>query len=282
MSDGKRRRALSTPRHGYLHGFTAHEQDRLYHQARFLEDAVHDRLPFRRARNLLEVGCGVGAQTEILLRRFPELHVTGIDASEKNLARAQRHLKSCAWAKGRFRLQKGQAESLPFAAGSFDSAFLCWILEHVEDPMRTLSEVRRVLRPGSPVLVTEVQNGTFFLDPYSPNTLQFWMAFNDTQFEMGGDPFVGAKLGNLLQAVGYGEVRTDVKTFHFDNRTPGERAEFLAYWSELLLSGAPALEKAGKVQSSVVAAMQQELDRVARDPNAVFWYSFVQARAKVV
>jgi hypothetical protein len=99
---------------------------------------------------------------------------------------------------------------------------------------------------------------------------------------MGGDPFVGAKLGNLLQAVGYGEVRTDVKTFHFDNRTPGERAEFLAYWSELLLSGAPALEKAGKVQSSVVAAMQQELDRVARDPNAVFWYSFVQARAKVV
>ena len=39
--------------------------------------------------------------------------------------------------------------------------------------------------------------------------------------------------------------------------------------------------KAGKVSARVVEVMQQELDRVARDPNAVFWYSFVQARARV-
>ena len=34
----------------YLHGYTGDEQDRLYRQARLLEDAVHDRLPFRRYR----------------------------------------------------------------------------------------------------------------------------------------------------------------------------------------------------------------------------------------
>ena len=77
------------PEQGYLHGFTRQEQDRLKRQARFLEHRIHDRLPFWKARQLLEVGCGVGAQTEILLRHFPELHVTGIDASEYNLARAQ-------------------------------------------------------------------------------------------------------------------------------------------------------------------------------------------------
>lgn len=268
--------------HGYLHGFTPHEQDRLYHQARFLEDAVHDRLPFRRARKLLEVGCGVGAQTEILLRRFPDLHVTGVDRSSENLARARKHLGQCAWAKGRFALQQGAAETLPFPTDTFDAAFLCWILEHVDDPARTLSEVRRVLRPGSPVVITEVQNATFFLDPYSPNTLQYWMAFNDTQLELGGDPFVGAKLGNLLLAGGYADIRTEVKTFHFDNRTPGDRTEFLGYWTELLLSGAPELARAGKVSADVVEGMRRELDRVARDPDAVFWYSFVQARARVV
>jgi ubiquinone/menaquinone biosynthesis C-methylase UbiE len=267
---------------GYLHGFTQHEQDRLYRQARYLEDAVHDRLPFRRSRRLLEVGCGVGAQTEILLRRFPELHVTGVDRSAQNLARARRHLDGCAWAKGRFQLQRSAAETLPFAADAFDAAFLCWILEHVDDAARTLSEVRRVLRPGSPVVVTEVQNATFFLDPYSPNTLQYWMAFNDTQLELGGDPFVGARLGNLLLAGGYGDIRTEVKTFHFDNRTPADRTEFLAYWTELLLSGAPELAKSGKVSAAVVEGMQRELERVARDPDAVFWYSFVQARARVV
>ena len=268
-------------RTGYLHGYTATEQDRLYHQAAFLADAVHDRLPFRRCRRLLEVGCGVGAQTEILLRRFPDLHVTGVDRSADNLARAARHLRELSFGKGRFLLEPASAETLPFPVDSFDGAFLCWILEHVDDPARTLAEVRRVLRSGAPVVVTEVMNATFFLHPYSPDTLRFWRAFNDVQMAMGGDPFVGAKLGNLLLGVGFTDITTEVKTFHFDNRTPGERTEFLAYWSDLLLSGAPALAKAGKVPTAVIRGMQKELARVARDPDAVFWYSFVQAKARV-
>jgi ubiquinone/menaquinone biosynthesis C-methylase UbiE len=265
---------------GYLHGFTAGEQNRLVRQARFLEHRIHDRLPYRRSKNLVEIGCGVGAQTDILLRHFPDLHVTGVDRAKSNLDAARSRLSKLAWTEGRYDLVLADAGSLEFEADRFDSAFLCWILEHVGDPALILSETRRVLRPGSPIVVTEVQNASFFLDPYSPNTLNYWMAFNDHQLEIGGDPFVGAKLGNLLQAVGYREITTEVRTIHLDNRAPGERAEFIAYWTELLLSGAPGLEKAGKVSASVVEGMKRELAQVAHDPNAVFFYSFVQARAQ--
>ena len=164
---------------GYLHGFTPREQDRLYHQARFMEHRVHDRLPFRRSRKLVEIGCGVGAQTEILLRRFPDVHVTGVDASRANLDRARAHLADIPWAGGRYEHTLQDATSLEFEADTFDGAFLCWVLEHVANPSRVLSEVRRVLRPGSPVVVTEVQNMSFFVDPYSPNTMSYWLAFND-------------------------------------------------------------------------------------------------------
>ncbi len=265
----------------YLHGFTPEEQDRLYRQAGQLEPVIHDRLPFRRCKNLLEVGCGVGAQTEILLRHFPDLHVTGVDLSPVNLAAARTNLERRKWTEDRYELVEGSAESLPFDADVYDAAFLCWILEHVKDPMRVLSEVRRCLRPGAPIVVSEVQNASLFVDPYSPQTLTYWMAFNDYQLEIGGDPFVGAKLGNLLQAVGYSEIQTEVKTFHLDNRCPGERKEFLAFWTELLLSGAPGLQEAGRVSEDVVEGMKAELDVVACDPNAVFFYSFVQARARV-
>lgn len=266
---------------GYLHGFTQAEQDRLYRQARFVEQRVHDRLPFWRCRRLVEIGCGVGAQTEILLRHFPELQITGVDSSETNLARAREHLSDLAWADGRYELVHTDATGLPFEADEFDSAFLCWILEHVGDPLRVLSEARRALRVGAPIVVTEVQNASFFVDPYSPNTMAYWLAFNDHQLEIGGDPFVGAKLGNLLQAVGFRDITTDVRTVHLDNRAPGERAEFLDYWTELLLSGAPGLLQAGKVTAETVESMKEEMDRVAHDPNSVFFYSFVQARARV-
>jgi ubiquinone/menaquinone biosynthesis C-methylase UbiE len=268
----------------YLHGYRPEERERLHRQARFLEPAVHDRLPYRRRKRLLEVGCGVGAQTEILLRHFPEIHVTGIDINDEQLAEARRFLATVPWAQDagrpRYDILKMDAQKLEFDPESFDSAFLCWILEHVPSPQRVLGEVRRVLAPGAPIVCSEVLNATFFIDPYSPSTLRYWMAYNDRQIEMHGDPFVGAKLGNLLSSVGFRDVTTDVKTFHLDNRAPGERAEFLAYWTELLLSGAPALLEAGRVSEEVVSDMTRELDRVARDPNSVFFYSFIQARAR--
>ncbi|HUU33497.1 MAG TPA: hypothetical protein VMW48_05500, partial [Vicinamibacterales bacterium] len=93
-------------------------------------------------------------------------------------------------------------------------------------------------------------------------------------------PFVGAKLGNLLQSVGFRDVQTEVRSFHLDNRAPGERAEFLAFWTDVLLSGAPALTNAGKVSQKVVDKMREELALVGRDPNSVFFYAFIQARAR--
>ena len=265
---------------GYLHGYTDVERDRLRRQARFLEPMVHDRLPYRRRKKLLEVGSGVGAQTEILLRHFPELHVTGIELNEEQIAEARRFLATVPWATDRWTVVKGSAAQLEFGAETFDSAFLCWVLEHVGDPARVLSEVRRVLVPGASIVCNEVLNATFFIDPYSPDTLRYWTAFNEQQIDSGGDPFIGAKLGNLLQSVGFRDIVTEVKTFHLDNRAPAERAEFLAYWTELLLSGAPAVLASGRVSQETVDGMRNELARVARDPNSVFFYSFVQARAQ--
>lgn len=270
---------------GYLHGYSEKERERLHFQARFLEPVLHERLPYRRRRKLLEVGSGVGAQTEILLRRFPDLHVTGVEINDEQLAESRRFLDTVAWAKTadgqpRYTLVKGDATQLELEPASFDCAFLCWVLEHVGDPARVLSEVRRVLAPGSPIVCSEVLNATFFIDPYSPDTLRYWTAFNEHQLSVGGDPFVGAKLGNLLQSVGFRDVQTEVKSFHLDNRDPVERAEFLAYWSDLLLSGAPALLETKRVSEETVEGMRKELARVGRDPNSVFFYAFIQARAR--
>jgi len=265
----------------YLHGFSDTEQNRLVKQARLLEATLFNQIDYTGVRRLLEVGSGVGAQTEILLRRFPELHVTGVDLSESQLATARANLERLPWCRERYDLHQADAGNLPFEPRQFDAAFLCWVLEHVPSPARVLSEVRRVLAPGSPVYVTEVMNASFLLHPYSPNVWRYWMAFNDFQYDHGGDPFVGAKLGNLLLAGGFRDVHTEIKTLHLDNREPGRRKTMIAFWEELLLSAADQLLQAGSVSEDVVAGMRREMNEVQNDPDAVFFYSFVQARATV-
>ncbi|MFD2246087.1 class I SAM-dependent methyltransferase [Pontibacter ruber] len=264
----------------YLHGYSSEEQQRLYKQARFMENKIYSDIDFSTVNKLLEVGCGVGAQSEILLRRFPHIYLTGLDYSEKQIEQARAFLSTVAYAKDRYELLQGNAMDMEFASGSqFDGAFLCWVLEHIPDPSRVLSEVRRVLRPGSPVVITEVLNSSFFVEPYSPSVLQYWMRFNDLQYDMGGDPFVGAKLGNLLQSVGYQRITTETKTYHLDNRNPAKRAEMIAYWTELLLSGLPQLLEAGYVDAELADKVKEEMQVVAKSPNAVFFYTFIQAKA---
>jgi len=265
----------------YLHGFSDTEQARLVRQARLLEATIFNQIDYTGVRRLLEVGSGVGAQTEILLRRFPELHVTGVDLSPDQLEAARANLEQMPWCRERYALHQADAGNLPFEPRQFDAAFLCWVLEHVPSPARVLSEVRRVLAPGSPVYVTEVMNASFLLHPYSPNVWRYWMAFNDFQYDHGGDPFVGAKLGNLLLAGGFRDVHTEIKTLHLDNREPARRKTMIAFWEALLLSAADQLVQAGAVSEAIVAGMRREMNDVQNDPDAVFFYSFVQARATV-
>jgi len=265
----------------YLHGFSETEQARLRAQAEFAEYTIFQNIDFSNAKRILEVGSGVGAQTEILLRRFPKAHVTGVDLNDKQIAAARNYLASFPGATGRYEFQQMSADNLSFEAQSFDAAYLCWILEHVPNPAQVLSEVRRVLRPGSEVIVTEVMNSSFFLDPYSPHVWKYWMAFNDYQYDHAGDPFIGAKLGNLLTQVGYHQVKTEVKTWHFDNRRPALRKHAILFWTDLLLSAADQLVSENYVDDEVVTKAKEELGRVANDPNAVFLYSFMQARGQV-
>ncbi len=263
----------------YVHGFSAEEQARLKHQAEFLEQKIYRDVDFSLSRHIVEVGCGVGAQSEILLRRFPRLHITGIDMSEPQLKACAENLKRAQIGEGRFAARKMDAQAMDFEGGSFDGAFLCWVLEHVPDPARVLSEVRRVLKPGARVYLTEVMNSTFFLDPYSPNVWKYWMRFNDFQYDQAGDPFIGAKLGNMLMAAGFRRVQTEVKTFHLDNREPERRRQIIEYWRNLMLSASEQLTKAGYVTATDVDAVKSEMLAIEKNPNAVFYYSFMQAIA---
>jgi len=270
---------MSETQFPYLHGFSQKEQERLRSQAKFGEFIIYQDVNFSWQKNILEVGCGVGAQTEILLRRFPDIKLTSIDASPAQLKVAKDHLAKIPIYNNRYELKQMDATNLEFEGNIFDGAFLCWILEHVTNPLQVLSEVRRVLRSGARIYITEVMNHSFFLEPYSPHVWKYWMAFNDFQYEKAGDPFIGAKLGNFLGSLGFQNITTRVKTWHYDNRLPERRREIMNYWTELLLSGADQLVSAGFTDQETVDLATKELGQVKKNPNSVFMYSFMQAEA---
>ena len=138
------------------------------------------------------------------------------------------------------------------------------------------------MRSGGVIYCNEVLNSTFYLHPYSPATLKYWFEFNDYQWSIKGDPFIGGKLANYLMKAGYQNIKTQVLTHQYDNRTPKLRTAFIDYWFNLLLSGAPGLLKAGRVNDGIISEMKSEMNQLKKDPDAVIFYSWILAHAEAL
>lgn len=262
----------------YLHGFTKKEQDRLLHQARFLEPYVYAGVDFKNVQKLLEVGCGVGAQSKILLERFPKMKITGVDFSQAQLNVAADHLKKQI-TQQRVELVQQDAQKLNLNFKKYDAAFLCWFLEHVPEPLTVLKNVYAHLKPGAPIVLTEVFNQTLFMEPYSSAYLKYWFEFNEMQWEMKGHPFVGAELGNLLKASGFKKINVEFRPLHFDSRNPKARAKFIEFFFQILLSAEPKLLEHKKITPALVTKMKKEVEIAKKAKDSVFFFSFARATA---
>src|SRR5438477_4035495 len=94
----------------------------------------------------LDVGCGNGAFTEILVKRCAPSGIDGIDPSEAQLAFARtRPVAAVA------KFRQGDAMAVPYAAGSFDAAVMALVIFFVPDRAKGVSEMARVVRPGGSV-----------------------------------------------------------------------------------------------------------------------------------
>ena len=125
---------------------------------------------------LLDVGCGTGPMIELLSRKYPDKHYTGLDLTPKmiEVANAKKLPNT--------KFIVGDSENLPFEDESFDAVICANSFHHYPHPQKFFDGVKRVLKP----------NGRLILRDYTTNPVMLWMINH-----------IELKLANLF---GHGDV----------------------------------------------------------------------------
>ncbi|MBU1693154.1 MAG: class I SAM-dependent methyltransferase, partial [Verrucomicrobia bacterium] len=174
---------------GYVHGYEDRENIRLQDQASTLVELLHSDTLYPAGSRVLEAGCGVGAQTVTLARNSPTALITSVDISGASIAEAKRKVA----AEGLTNVQFQQADifHLPFGPEYFDHVFVCFVLEHLAQPVAALQTLKDHLRPGGTLTVIEGDHGSAYFHPDSEAARRTIECQVELQRRAGGNALIG-------------------------------------------------------------------------------------------
>jgi demethylmenaquinone methyltransferase / 2-methoxy-6-polyprenyl-1,4-benzoquinol methylase len=116
--------------------------------------ALVDRVRARPEDCVLDVATGTGLVARELVRTHG-CSVVGLDQSEQMLAGARAKLAADPEVAAGIELVRGEAEQLPFRDAEFDALTFTYLLRYVDEPLLTLRELARVVRPGGTIASLE-------------------------------------------------------------------------------------------------------------------------------
>jgi SAM-dependent methyltransferase len=253
----------------YVHGYDERENERLHDQAGTLVELLHGDTSYPAGARVLEAGCGVGAQTVTLSARSPRARLTSIDVSAESIAAARaRRLPN---------VEFRQADLFTMPHETFDHVFVCFVLEHLPDPVAALAKLKTMLRPGGTITVIEGDHGSAYFHPETRAAHEAIECLVALQKEAGGDSLIGRRLYPLVTAAGFEDVSVSPRMVYVDGSRPDLIDGFTRKTFTAMIEGVrEAAVARGMIDAARFDEGIRDLYRTAAD-DGTFSYTFFKA-----
>src|SRR4029434_10947249 len=196
----------------YIHGSDPAEQSRLSALNDLINSRCFPKLKLEDGFRILDVGSGLGQLTYRMSEAVgPYGFCLGIERDTNQLSVARKNHVA-----PNLEFRQGDALDLPLTSQeleSFDFTHTRFLLEHLSNPAKAVSEMVKSLKPGGRIFLADDDHQPLTLFPEPLGFRSLWSAYMDSYVEVGNDPFVGRKLTKLLVDQGIRSVRNDVVFF---------------------------------------------------------------------
>jgi SAM-dependent methyltransferase len=236
-------------------------------------EALLDRCEPLLGRTLVDAGCGGGEITfRLAARAGPAGRVTGFDLDGAKLGLARAEVPGVGLGTVAF-LEASALDPWPVAGADF--ALMRFLLAHLPARETALARALDALAPGGVLAAEDIDYRGQFCDPPSAAFDRYGELYAALAQSRGGDPFVGARLGRLLEAAGFVDVEVTLAQ-------PFGRTGDVKRVASLTFAGiADGLAAAGLAAPEEIARLAAELDALAADPGVTMSFPRIfQARGR--
>jgi ubiquinone/menaquinone biosynthesis C-methylase UbiE len=262
----------------YVHGYDLRENLRLQDQASTLVELLHSDTSYPSESQVLEAGCGVGAQTITLARNSPNAHITSIDISESSVAEAKKRIEGAGFTNVNF--QQGDIFNLAFDLESFDHIFVCFVLEHLTRPLEALNFLNNYLKVGGTITVIEGDHGSTYFYPDNDAAHRAIQCQVELQKRDGGNANIGRELYPLLNAAGFSSIHVSPRMVYVDSSKPRFVEGFTKNTFTAMIEGVRESSiEAGLIDEKTFDDGIKGLYRTT-ETDGVFCYTFFKAMAE--
>ena len=261
----------------YVHGYDPRENRRLQDQASTLVELLHSDTVYPDGSSVLEAGCGVGAQTITLASNSPKARITSMDVSDASLGEARKAVQAAGI--NNVTLRQADIFDLPFPPESFDHVFVCFVLEHLVQPVEALRALKHILKPGGSITVIEGDHGSTYFHPNSDYARRAVHCLVEVQARAMGNALIGRALYPLLIQAGFSQIQVSPRMVYVDSSKPELVEGFTKKTLTAMIEGVrkSSLE-AGLISAADFDQGVADLYRTA-EADGVFCYTFFKASA---
>jgi hypothetical protein len=98
--------------------------------------------------------------------------------------------------------------------------FVCFVLEHLSQPVQALAALKRVLKKGGTITVIEGDHGSCYFHPDSADARKAIQCLVDLQKEAGGNSLIGRELYPVLASAGFRDILVSPRMVYVDDSRP--------------------------------------------------------------
>lgn len=262
----------------YVHGYSDREIQRLLEQSLILEDLLHSGTDYNNGSTVLEVGCGVGAQTRILAKRNPRASIYSMDISEESL----RHAREITDREGITNVEFIHSDIFEYEIKpeSFDHIFICFVLEHLLNPVKALDIFYRALKKTGTITLIEGDHGSGFWTPETIESRKAWNGLIRSQQDLGHDPNIGRRIYPLLSGSGFSVNEVSPRWIYADQSNPalldGVINKIIA---PMVFSAEKQVLESNLIDKESWKRGLKDIENVSHHPDGTFFYTWFKGTA---